>query len=192
MIIGIAGAKRSGKTTLAELLARRYGLAHISFAAPIRAFVADLLGGTLEQLEEHKESPVAWLDGVTPRHMMQTLGTEWGRDIVHSELWVRAAMRRAEIMGRVVISDVRFPNEAEAIRERGGIILRVHRGASAASGDAHRSEMPLPDHLVHAELRNDGSVVDLLALAVDAIERHSAANDNAPPVAYVGAVGGSD
>jgi dephospho-CoA kinase len=54
LLLGLAGGKRSGKTLLANLLADKYGLLHTSFAAPIREFTANLLGGTLEQLESRK------------------------------------------------------------------------------------------------------------------------------------------
>lgn len=161
MIIGIAGPKRSGKTLLANMLAEKYGLAHLSFAAPIRHFVADLLGGTLEQLEVEKESPIAWLGGVTPRTMMQLLGTEWGRQMIHSDIWVRICMRKAVAVGRAVISDVRFANEAKAIREAGGRIIRLRRW-SAGAGDSHASEQPIASELVDHELTNDSDSPDYL------------------------------
>jgi hypothetical protein len=168
-IVGIAGAKRSGKTTLANYLAETHGMLHTSFAEPIRAFVAQLLGGSLEQLEAAKEEPVAWLDGATPRHMMQTLGTEWGRQLICPELWVRFAMRKALGAGAAVLSDVRFPNEARAIREHGGIVIRVNRAGSAAT-DSHISEVPLPDDLVDFELYNGGTFESLYANAESCME----------------------
>jgi len=167
MLLGIAGAKRSGKTLLASLLAERHGLAHLSFAAPIRAFVADLLGGTLDQLELEKETPIAWLEGVTPRHMMQTLGTEWGRQMVCQQLWVRICMRKALLAGRAVISDVRFPNEAHAIHEAGGKVIRLLRWADAS--DSHISERPLDGSLIDYELANDSESPETLLRAVEAL-----------------------
>lgn len=124
MLIGIAGPKRSGKTTLAEGLCKVFSLEHHSFAGPIRAFVASILGYTLEELEVRKEEPVVWLDGKTPRQLMQTVGTEWGRATVHDELWVRSLLARVPAEG-AVISDVRFPNEAEAILAAGGIVSNI-------------------------------------------------------------------
>jgi hypothetical protein len=75
MLIGIAGPKRSGKDTLARGLCAALGLSQDSFAGPLRAFVANTLGMTLAELEDAKEAPIAWLDGITPRHLMQTVGT---------------------------------------------------------------------------------------------------------------------
>jgi len=170
MIIGITGPKRSGKTTLGNALANRYGLMHTSFAEPIRAFVAQLLGMSAHELDLFKASPVGWLDGVTPRSMMQTLGTEWGRAMVHPELWLRSLLRRIENHNGAVISDVRFPNEAAAILERGGIVLRLSRPGFGYTGE-HASEAPLPDDLVSAEIENDGSPADLLDRSVSLIAR---------------------
>jgi hypothetical protein len=169
MLIGIAGAKRSGKTTLACALSERFGLRHLSFAAPIRGFVCELLGWTEDELEQRKELPVAWLDGVTPRHMMQTLGTEWGRSHVHSELWIRHLARQVDDAGgRAVVSDLRFPNEAESIIARGGIVVRLHRGR--ASGDSHVSELSLPDRLVHIEFDNAGTIAEMVEHIVRGVE----------------------
>lgn len=160
ILIGIAGPKRAGKDTLARGLCRNFHIPQESFAGPLRRFVADLLGISLDELERAKEDPIAWLDGRTPRDMMQTVGTAWGRDMVHPDLWVRALVNR--VKGGCVISDVRFPNEARAIRERGGYILQVTRPGYGV-GDAHISERPLPAELVDAVIEND-STPDVLTL----------------------------
>jgi hypothetical protein len=164
MLIGITGRRRSGKTTLADLLCSAHGLHHDSFAAPMREFVASILGMSLAELEAAKESPVDWLNDVTPRHMLQTLGTEWGRQMVDSELWIKAAVRRAANHPNVVLSDVRFPNEAKLIRQAGGIILRTHRPSELSSG-AHASEVPIPGDMVDLEVYNDGRPEDMLTQA---------------------------
>lgn len=130
-LIGLCGRKRSGKTTAAEILVEELGYAHLSFAEPIRRAVADILAVSRAELEAIKEDAIDWLDGRTPRDMMQTMGTEWGRDRVHPELWVRKCMRDASAFRErgkpVVISDVRFDNEAWAIRDAGGIVIDISR-----------------------------------------------------------------
>jgi hypothetical protein len=146
IILGLTGYKRSGKTTVAEHLCDAHGFFHESFADPIRVAVADILGLSMRELEAAKETPIAWLDGATPRKMMQTLGTEWGREMIHSELWIRACQRRIQTAidrgQSVVISDVRFRNEADAIRSLGGKIVRVVR--PDCTGDSHASEAEIP------------------------------------------------
>lgn len=166
MIIGIAGPKRSGKDTLAAALADATGLPRDSFAAPIREFVARSLGMTLAELEERKEQPIDWLDGVTPRHMMQTVGTEWGRRTVHPDIWLRSLFAR--LGGRGIVSDVRFPNEAEAILAHGGVVLRLSRPGTG-EGDGHASEVPLHPMLVTHEICNDGTQQDLVQRALACI-----------------------
>lgn len=163
LLVGLTGRKRSGKSTVARILCERHGFVELSFANPIREFVARLLwpNGT-GALERNKEAPIDWLDGITPRQMMQTLGTEWGRQMVHPDLWVRACMHRLEYTRcpRIVISDVRFPNEAKAIRERGGVIVEVWRD-EAPTGDDHISEAGLPRDLIDVTQHNEGPIADL-------------------------------
>lgn len=172
MIIGIAGKKRAGKDTLAAGLSSALGMPRDSFAAPIRAFVGQITGMRPDELEASKEQPLEWLDGVTPRQMMQTVGTEWGRQSVHAELWVRSLFARAP-RGGVIVSDVRFPNEADAILARGGIVFRVNRPGQGA-GDEHLSEVPLPDCLVTVELFNDSTPERLIEQALACLVPKSA------------------
>ncbi|MEU9859193.1 hypothetical protein AB0E19_38720, partial [Streptomyces sp. NPDC047974] len=88
-IIGITGRARSGKDTLAEFLVSDHGFVKLSFAAPIRAFVADITGLPVSAMEDGplKEEPLDWLNGQTPRRLMQTVGTEWGREMIDRDLW---------------------------------------------------------------------------------------------------------
>lgn len=164
MIVGISGARQSGKTTLGKMLASKYGMRHTSFAEPMRKFVADILGVSTSELEAIKEDPIAWLDGKTPRQLLQTVGTEWGRMLIHNEIWTRSAMQRAG--DDCVLSDVRFTNEAKIIRENGGYIVRVRRDSQLPIGE-HSSEKPLPSELVDLEITNNQTPEDMLA----AVER---------------------
>lgn len=170
VIIGLCGYKRTGKTTVAEILCDRYGYFHESFASPIREFVATIVGTSVHGLEAVKEAPLEWLDGKTPRHMMQTVGTEWGRDTVHPELWVRSLVKRiAPAITRhqpVVVSDVRFPNEAEALRSLGGIIVRVTRPGMTRG--THPSETQVDAIEADFEFPNNGGLMAALD-AVDAL-----------------------
>ncbi len=167
--IGIAGPKRSGKDTLANLLSGALRRPVDSFAAPLRELTCRVLGMTPAELEECKETPIPWLADTTPRTMMQTLGTEWGRDMVHPELWVRSLFARHQ--HGCIISDVRFPNEARAIRQRGGVVVRLQRPGTGA-GDAHASERPLPVELVDIDLVNDESPQELLRRALAGLRAH--------------------
>lgn len=169
MLIGLAGKKRSGKDTVARML-KEHGFVQSSFAAPIRSFVASLLGATLDELEIEKEDPIALLDGVTPRHMMQTLGTEWGRELIHPELWLRSWRMRYQrylyIGVDVVVSDVRFDNEARIIEQLGGVVVQIVR-PGLPDADSHISETPLPENLIHGYLYNDSDMETLQQRVTD-------------------------
>lgn len=164
MLIGITGFKRSGKTTLAIMLSKELGIPVESFADPIRRAVADILGWSMEELEARKEDQIDWLGNVTPRHMMQTLGTEWGRHKIHPAMWIRRLTRKITPEG-LITSDVRFDNEAIAIHEHGGIILRVIR-PGLESIDKHVSERPIQQQYVTADVYNRGTPEDMLAAAL--------------------------
>jgi hypothetical protein len=177
LLIGLCGYKRSGKSTVAGVLHDGFGFHVESFAAPIRRAVAHMLAMHEFQLERAKQDPVEWLDGLTPRHLMQTLGTEWGR-AQHEDLWVRSVFRRIDHAERAagparlswVIHDVRFPNEARAIRQRGGYVVRVCRG-EAPDGDTHASEVPLPPELVDETLPNFRDIGALCDATVELVNR---------------------
>ena len=142
-IIGITGPARSGKDTFAGILISDFGFTRVALADPLRRMVASLTGLSFAQLLDSPEKEIAHpkLGGISPRRAMQTLGTEWGRDIIWRDLWVEHAMDQAEAAGSaVVIPDVRFENEAEAIRARGGVVVHMKRPALNIQVEAHASE----------------------------------------------------
>lgn len=128
MIIGLNGFAGSGKSEVARVLGEIGGFKRIPFAAPLKSML-EAAGFTHDQLwGGEKEVPLAEFDGRTPRYIMQTLGTEWGRDLIHPDFWV-ILWRRAVAAhgGNVVVDDVRFPNEVEVIKGLGGQVWRIER-----------------------------------------------------------------
>ena len=115
---------------------------------------------------DHKEQVIPAL-GVSPRRLMQTLGTDWGRELIHPDIWLTMALQRLVHVGPgMVIADVRFENEAAWVRKYGGRILHVHR-PDAAAVETHASEygiQQLPEDLV---IMNAGSLEDLHAKVKD-------------------------
>lgn len=164
-VIGLAGPARVGKDTAADYLIGRlphYGKA--SFADPIKAMLAEGLGLDCNQLHGDRKGEADPRYECTPRHIMQTLGTEWGRQLIHPDVWVRAMAPRVKGR-RVIIADVRFPNEAAFVRERGVLVHLEGRGGIEGG---HRSEQPLerlPGDLV---VRNDGDTSELYGRLSDA------------------------
>ena len=164
-LIGLySPAPGCGKTTVADLL-----LAHrrVSFAAPLKSAVWRLLDELgmdgFHFVYSDKEAIIPEL-GVSARHMMQTLGTEWGRACVHPDFWVMIARAKTQrIMaddGSVVIDDVRFPNEAAMIRELGGELWRIERPGVSYHG-SHESEGGLEDITPDRVIANDRTIDQL-------------------------------
>lgn len=182
--IGFCGPAGAGKSTAAERLVKRWRFNRVRFAGPLKAMML-ALGLSAEQVDgDQKEEPTPLLCGRTPRQAMQWLGTEWGRNLIGPEFWIaawQAAVERVtptftyrggfDPIRLIVADDVRFANEARAIRERGGLIVRVERpGARSASGGDHSSERLdfVPDRII----RNTGDIsafradIDALALSL--------------------------
>lgn len=144
-LIGFCGPMGAGKTFAAQRLARA-GFECMRFAEPLKRMVL-ALGLERDDVDgSRKETPSAKLGGRTPRHAMQTLGTEWGRLCMGPEFWVEAwaglADARLAVGRKIVVDDIRFANEVAAIRARGGLVIRVERpGLSGlAAPAAHASE----------------------------------------------------
>ena len=147
-IIGLTGTAGSGKDTVRAMLEDHFGFTGLAFADPIRAMVGALLKETEagpEWMTDRvlKESTIPAI-GTSYRHLAQTLGTEWGRSI-EPEFWLRIARARVQALQDrgercIVISDVRFTNEAEWIHALGGQVWRISR-LSAEPVRPHASEL---------------------------------------------------
>jgi hypothetical protein len=170
-IIGLIGSAGSGKTTVANIIERDYGFARVRFAGPIKIMLGSMLescGVPADKIQEMldgnlKEIPCDELMGKTPRFAMQTLGTEWGREYINQNIWVKTTMlgveRISETGKSVIIDDVRFPNEVTAIKNAGGRVFRVLRDHEGIPEAGHKSEGQLLEF--DESISNIGSVVEL-------------------------------
>lgn len=170
-LIGIAGKKGHGKDTVAAILAEQ-GFEVLRFADPLKAMLRAyykthcVSQQTIDRKIEGdlKEVPCSWLRGKTPRAAMQTLGTEWGRGCMAGDLWVRSLIDRYYVNGAdVVVPDVRFHNECEAISSVGGTIILVDASSRVADNlhSNHVSEQSvssLPSDIV---INNGGTMFEL-------------------------------
>lgn len=112
-------------------------------------------------VDESDGSVRMWSPAITPitvRNGLQRVGTDIGRNILGKEIWVNLV--RPEIEGNVVITDIRFENEIEALWEYGAQIIRISRD-STDPPDPHVSEMWLDDDYIDVELANNSSIQDL-------------------------------
>lgn len=138
-LIGLTGKAGAGKDTVAEYLNWGYTYDKVAFADPLRKGIAAIFDLHYTHFQHPRKEETLPEIGKSPRQLMQTLGTEWGRELVHPDLWLILAKKRVEdfwtVGGKVVITDVRFENEATMIRELGGVIWHIKR---AATGTPHQ------------------------------------------------------
>lgn len=164
-LIGLTGKSRVGKDTVASVIQGRidsYSETY-AFADPIRRMLAQI--GVAEAMYgDLKEQPVAWL-GKSPRELMQTLGTEWGRNLIAEDIWLRLAdraMRDQRIAGTdvCIVTDVRMTNEAHWVKNQGGLLIKITR-EDREQVRPHSSENGIPDRLVDHLIENNGSLGEL-------------------------------
>ena len=128
VLIGLMGSMGAGKSTAAKHLVAKHDFLRLRMAGPLKAMLA-VLGLSEDEVDGPlKMEPCALLCGRTPRHAQQTIGTEWGRDMIGADLWVNATARQVRASSQpVVIDDVRLPNEVAMIRALGGEVWLVRR-----------------------------------------------------------------
>ena len=112
--------------------------------------------------------------GVSARHMLRTIGTEWGRDCIGPTVWIDTWEARASHFlntlggaSTIIVDDVRFPNEADAIQRLGGRLWYIDRPGIDVSTATHASDNALSDYSYFSQyLINDGTPLDLLRTAL--------------------------
>ena len=148
MILGLSGRQGCGKDTAAQHLVAKHGWRRIAFADAMRVSLYRL-NPYLETVEMRLQDALFafenWdvLKRELPevRRLLQTFGTEVGRDVFGESIWIDIAMRAIDSApdANWVITDVRFENELQAIRQRGGNLIYIRRPGCKAN-KAHRSE----------------------------------------------------
>lgn len=167
-LIGLVGRKSVGKDTAAMVLVQQ-GYRVAKFAGALKAMIEgylkyigvedDAIKAIIEDYRV-KETPSHYFSGRTPRYVMQTLGTEWGRDLIDANLWVQSCIWNCQRFQQpAVITDCRFPNEVEAIHKAGGKIVRINRAVSR--DDNHASENFIDSLAADFEIDNNGTIPEL-------------------------------
>jgi hypothetical protein len=155
ILIGLCGAAGSGKSTFAKQLVDEWDFIELSFALSLKLLAVEQFGYDMDRLSElaYKEEQDPNLpDGWTRRRVLQHLGTE-GFRAIDPDFWVRKVEKqiegikvRLETLPGVVISDVRYENEAKMIREQGGYLVRLDRpGFEGTASNGHASEQEWRD-----------------------------------------------
>jgi hypothetical protein len=162
MIIGICGRKQSGKTELAKQLVQYQFYWRLPFTEPFKEAAATMLrlqgvaDAEIYRLVwgDGKEEECKYFNGRSARYIQETLGTEWGREMVDLDIWVGIWERRVEyfrettsMFKNIVVEDMRYPNEAEVIRHHGGKLIRIEREKVRET----TSIFPIDDHISESE-----------------------------------------
>ncbi len=169
-LIGLAGPARVGKSTVAEILCNRFNFEERAYADPLKRSLMELTGlgkdYFYDQDFKHEFHP---LIGMSPRMLMQLFGTEFVRNTIRKDFWVermRWDLKRS--YGNQVISDVRFDDEADLIRDLGGTVIILSRDGFAHNAE-HLSEAgitkrdgDLPIYMINDVIRAEYQVTEML------------------------------
>jgi len=161
MIIGICGLIGSGKDTIADYLQNIHQFRRESFAHTLKDAVSAVFGWDRELLEGRTRESREWREQVdpwwaerlgmphlTPRWVLQFWGTEVARKGFHDDIWIASLENKLrKTHDDIVISDCRFPNEIRAIKNAGGIVIRVVRGPEPVWFELARSVNDGPKNL---------------------------------------------
>ena len=157
MIIGLAGKARAGKTTAANYITIKYDIHEYAFADPLKTAAVELFGITRQMAygyEYDREQIVnGW--GISVREMLQKLGTECMRMNFGDDFWTKRAEIAVSKYTHLIISDVRFDNEARWIKNKGGIVINITR-ASIDIDSNHVSESGITEQ--HYDIENSGNI----------------------------------
>jgi hypothetical protein len=167
---------RQGKSTIRDYLVTAHEFRYLPFSRVLKKMVYTLLiehGYTHETaisyIEVDKSVPISGIAGSpTARELLQTLGTEWGRNMISTNLWLAEWETKARVWSRsgvsVVADDLRFPNEIEAVNRLGGWTWRVERPDMPEDPcHRHSSEGNLDSLHFDRVFNNDGTIGDLRA-----------------------------
>jgi hypothetical protein len=165
MIIGLIGYAQSGKDTVAKILVDNYGYKRIAFADKIREFLYETGPDYIKYLVDE----IGWekaKQNRTVREMLQTTGVG-ARNVFGEDFWINQAFSGLRDLDNVVITDVRFTNEADYLKSYPGSQLwRVERNGVKAV-NSHVSETQLDNYpFIDQTFVNNGTIADLEVLVL--------------------------
>lgn len=159
-LIGFAGEARSGKDTAANHLNDNHGFSLYAFAQPIKKACRTVFGWGEEHVNGSLKEVIDPLFNISPREAMQTMGTQWGREMINQDIWLKRAEYEMMTNNALAVTDVRFDNEANLIRSRGGIVIKITRQNKDKVLN-HKSEAGISSELVDYEIENNGTLSEL-------------------------------
>ena len=162
-IVALVGAAGCGKSTVADIL-QGMGYHRLKFSQPLKDMLK-AIGLSDEHTEGRlKEVPCDLLSGRTPRYAMQTLGTEWARDIMAKDFWLNLWRTKAQQYDKIVAEDCRFANEAALVKSMGGNLWRINRLGYDYNG--HSSDTEMEDLNCDCVINNHSNEADLRMMVI--------------------------
>ena len=195
MLIGLCAKKRSGKDVMADYLIENYGFNKYSLAAPLKKAVCIIFNWDYDTVEknENKEK-IDPLYGISYRQACQSIGTNWGqlslcenyplfKEITGRKLWVKNFVQYYinNKDKNIVIADVRFPHEADAIKELGGKIIKIQR-SSLENNDTHESEQYIDT--IEGDIIENNSTLDDFYKTIDNYMKELKSKNNKYPLLF--------
>lgn len=165
MIIGLTGKMKSGKDTTADIITKYVKEPRItSMAEPLKRLCVETLGLSWNDVwTQEGKARYNNLWGMTNREILQKIGTDAMRNGFDPDIWVKCAyiylQKNDYKCYNVIITDIRFPNEAQMVKDMGGIVVYIDRDIYQES--THESEKDLPLQYIDTVLLNHGSLDDL-------------------------------
>lgn len=195
LVVGFTGFKGSGKSIAAARIKETFGYVNRAYASPLKEACVTIFGINYDHLTHDREAKETVIPkwGLSPREIMQKFGTEVGR-VFSEDVWVKSMEEFISQRGydKYVIDDVRFLNEAQAIRKDGGIVIGIRRDEAVPSltwrdylpdfvckifgiTKMHASERTMLTHwddMVDYTVDNNGSISDMLEKVTAIVDRY--------------------
>lgn len=170
-VIALCGLAKSGKSTIADYLVKEYGYQRIKFADPLKDMLR-AIGLSYAEIEgDRKEDSCKLLGGKSPRYAMQSLGTEWGRNLICPTIWIDIWEIRANASLSknipVVVDDCRFQNELDVAQHIGGKSIHIIRPSNTPVNDHISEKIALT---ADAEINNESSVGELISSTIKTLK----------------------
>ena len=170
-LIGLSGKSGSGKDTVANYLVTNYNYTKLSFGSVLKDVVScifgwprNLLEGDTKESREFRNKEDKWWSEhlkikITPRIALQKIGTDVFRMHFHQDIWLLILKKQITKYDKVVVTDIRFLNECNMIKEIGGIIMKISRDNIIK--DTHLSENILDNIKFKYNITNNGTIEEL-------------------------------
>lgn len=176
--MGLVGKKRSGKDTIAKYLVEKYNFHRYAFADPIKEMVKIAFLWDDDWMEGVKKEAIDFRWGISPRQILQHVGTDWAQDDLTDKyplyaettgrlLWVKRFIFIMNKANNYVISDVRFPHEVDTIKNSKKLkdvnkyLIRVKRDETDSFIDPHESESYVDGIFCDYTIKNNRSIDEL-------------------------------